>query len=525
MQLLTAAEMRAVDLATIAAGGTGSGEDLMERAGQGVAGALERSWGSPLALRVLVLCGAGNNGGDGFVAARALAERGASARVVVCAARDTVRDDARTMLERLEAGGVRATFVADEAALAACVAERDGWDFVVDALLGTGAKGEPRGLVAAACRQVNALRRRGARVLAVDLPTGVSADDGRAAPDAVHADLTVTFAHPKRGHYLWPGRGLRGELEVVDIGTLPPARAHVMPATLAGARELSALVPVRDARAHKGAAGSALVIGGAPGMTGAVVLAARAAARAGAGYVRAAVPASLQDVVAAQLVGPMVFGFGEDEHRALTTSALPALLAEAERAGAVALGCGLSRHEHAAALARELATRLERPLVLDADALWALSPAADRLVPALRLAPAPRVLTPHLGEMQRLTGQDAGELEARRIDAARGWAQRWGAVVVLKGAPTVVAAPDGRASVNPTGSPALATAGTGDVLAGVLTALLAQGLAAFDAARLAVYVHGRAGEIAGEEIGVPGAVASDVAERLPRAFAELRAAG
>jgi NAD(P)H-hydrate epimerase len=523
MLLLTAAEMRAVDHATIAAGTPG--EVLMERAGQGVAGSLERAWGSSLALRVLVLCGAGNNGGDGFVAARALSERGATVQVVVCAPRESVRGDAATMLERYEAAGARAAFPADEAALAACVAARDAWDFVVDALLGTGANGEPRGLVSAACRHANVLRGRGARVLAVDLPTGVSADDGQAAAGAVHADLTITFAHPKRGHYLWPGRALRGELEVVDIGALPPSRAGVSPAALANARELARLVPVRDARAHKGSVGSVLVIGGAPGMSGAVVLAARAAARAGAGYVRAAVPASLGDTIAAQLVGPMVFGFGEDEHRSLTTSALPALLAEASRAGAVALGCGLSRHEHAAALARELATRLEKPLVLDADALWALSPAADRLVPALRLAPAPRVLTPHLGEMQRLTGQPAAELEARRIDAARGWAQRWGAVVVLKGAPTVVGAPDGRASVNPTGSPALATAGTGDVLAGVLAALLAQGLAPFDAARVAVYVHGRAGELAGQDVGVPGALASDVAERIPRAFAELLAAG
>ena len=523
MQLLTAAEMRAVDEATIAAGTPG--EVLMERAGQGVAGALERAWGSPLAMRVLVLAGGGNNGGDGFVAARALAERGAAVRVVVCAARESIRDDARAMLERLEAAGVRAAFPGSEAALAECVAERDQWDFVVDALLGTGATGEPRGPVAAACRQANVLRGRGTRVLAVDLPTGVSSDDGRAAAIAVHADRTVTFAHPKRGHYLWPGRALRGELEVVDIGAIAPQRAGVSPASLATARELSSLVPVRDARAHKGSVGSALVIGGAPGMTGAVVLAARAAARAGAGYVRVAVPESLQDVVAAQLVGPMVFGFGEDEFRSLTTSALPALLEEAGRASAVALGCGLSRRSHAAALARELATRLAGPLVLDADALWALSPAADKLEPALRMAPAPRVLTPHLGEMQRLTGQDPGELEARRIDAARGWAQRWGAVVVMKGAPTVVAARDGRVSVNPTGTPALATAGTGDVLSGLLTALLAQGLAAYDAARLAVYVHGRAGELAAAEIGVPGVIAGDLPDRLPRALAELRAAG
>ena len=523
MHLLTAAEMRAVDEATIADGTPG--EVLMERAGHGVAGAIERAWGSPLALRVLVLAGAGNNGGDGFVAARALAERGATVRVVVCAPRESVRGDALAMLERYEAGGGQAAFVSDEGALAACIAERDQWDHVIDALLGTGAKGEPRGLVAAACRQANALRARGARIVAVDLPTGVSSDDGGASADAVHADRTVTFAAPKRGHYLWPGRALRGELEVVDIGALSPARAGVSPATLATASELSRLVPVRPPRAHKGSVGSALVIGGAPGMTGAVVLAARAAARSGAGYVRAAVPMSLQDTVAGQLLGPMVFGFGEDVRRSLTSSALAALLEEAERADAVTLGGGLGRGASTSALVRELATRLPRPLVLDADALWALSPAEDRLVPALRLATAPRVLTPHLGEMARLTGQDAGPLEARRIDAARGWAQRWGAVVVMKGAPTVVAAPDGRASVNSTGTPALATAGTGDVLAGVLAALLAQGLPPFDAARLAVFVHGRAGELCGDEIGVPGTIASDLIERLPRAFAGLSAVG
>jgi NAD(P)H-hydrate epimerase len=280
---------------------------------------------------------------------------------------------------------------------------------------------------------------------------------------------------------------------------------------------------VRDPRAHKGVTGRALLVGGAPGMTGALVLAAHAAARAGAGYVRVAAPASLQATLAAHLVEPMVLACGEDQHRSLTTTALPLILEEAERANAVAVGPGLSRNLHAASLARELATHLAKPLVLDADALTALSPAQDILVPALRLAPAPRILTPHLGEMQRLTGKTPQELESRRIDATKGWAQRWGAVVVLKGAPTVVAAPDGRVSVNPTGSPALATAGTGDVLTGTLVALLAQGLQPFDAARLAVFAHGLAGEMAAAELGDIGVTASDIVARLPRALARIRA--
>jgi NAD(P)H-hydrate epimerase len=361
--------------------------------------------------------------------------------------------------------------------------------------------------------------------VAVDLPTGVSSDEGVASPDAIRADVTVTFGHPRRGHWLWPGRGLRGELEVADIGLLAPERASLSPAELATRDVLARLLPRRDPRAHKGSAGRVLLVGGAPGMTGAVVLAARAAARSGAGYVRVAAPASLQDTLAAHLVEPRVIACGEDDRRSLTTTALPVVLAEAEQADAVAVGSGLSRRPLAAALARELATRLPRPLVLDADALTALSPAGDVLVPALKLATAPRVLTPHLGEMRRLTGIDARLLDSDRIDAAREWARRWHSVVVLKGAPTVIAGPDGSTTVNPTGNPGMATAGMGDVLAGVIAALIAQGLAPYDAARLGAYVHGSAGDRVAAERGQHGLVAGDLAEALPQtllALARLR---
>jgi NAD(P)H-hydrate epimerase len=241
--------------------------------------------------------------------------------------------------------------------------------------------------------------------------------------------------------------------------------------------------------------------------------------------VRVAAPASLQDVLASHLVEPMVVACGEDHQRTLASSALAAILAEAERADAVAVGGGLSTRPQAATVARELAARLAKPLVLDADALNALAPAEDQLARALRVAPAARVLTPHLGEMQRLTGLAAAELEARRIDCARGWAQKWGATLLLKGSPTVVAAADGRVSVNPTGSPALATAGTGDVLTGLLVALLAQGLAPYDAARVAAWVHGSAGDLAEAARGALGVIASDVVELLPKAYEALRKEG
>ena len=513
MRLLTAAETRALDRATMA-GGHASGEALMEAAGAAVAAAIERRWGSPLALRVLALCGPGHNGGDGFVAARHLHARGARVRVAVCGPRARVDGEARAHLGALEAAGVRPAFDADAAALAALAG--GDWDVALDALLGTGASGPPRGAVAAGCATLAALRARGTRIVAVDLPTGVDADDGALADGAVRADLTVTFGEPRRGHWLYPGRTARGELEVADIGHLPAARAGVEGVELATAAGLAALLPARDPRAHKGSVGRVLVVGGAPGTSGAPILAARAAARAGAGYVRVAAPASLQDVLAAQLVEPMVVAAPETGARTLSTFARALVTAEAARA-VVLLGPGLSRHPESAALARELFASLASPLVLDADGLAAFAPA-----PALPAAPGPRVLTPHVGEMARLTGLAPEALEARRIDAAREWARRWGCVLVLKGAPTVVADATGRACVNPTGNPGMATAGMGDVLGGAVAALLAAGLDAYDAARVAAYAHGLAGDAAARARGATGLIAGDVIEELPRALQSLR---
>jgi len=521
--LLTAAEMRALDAATIAGGVPG--ETLMERAGLGVAEALERRFGSPLALRVLVLCGPGNNGGDGFVAARHLAARGACVGVGVVAAREAVRGDAAAHLARLEAAGIRPEFVTDDAGLAALVTGADRWDFAVDALLGTGTTGEPRGAIATACEALNLLRNRGTRLVAVDLPTGVSADTGAAAERAVRADLTVTFGDPKRGHYLFPGRSHRGELEVVDIGLVAPDPAKSTGAELADAATLATLGPRRDPRAHKGTAGRALIVGGAQGMVGATVLAARAASRAGAGYVRVAAPASLHDALASQLVEQMPVACGEGVLRSLTVTALPQLLAEASRADAVAVGPGLSRAADAVRLMQLLCPRLDVPVVLDADGLNAFAPPDGDLAAMLRESRAPRILTPHLGEMARLTGELPSALETGRIDAARQWAARWACVLVLKGAPTVIANASGQVCVNPTGNPGMATAGMGDVLTGTIAALLAQKLPPYDAARFAVFAHGLAGDLAAGEVGPVGLTAGDVAERLPRALAMIAAAG
>ncbi len=520
MIVLTAAAMRSVDRATIE-GGHATGPELMERAGRGVVEAIERRLGPVLALRALVLCGGGNNGGDGFVAARHLRARGARVRVAVLAPRERVQGDAAQHLAALQGAGITAEFVADADALARIV-EAGPWDLALDALLGTGSEGEPHGLVAEGCGALRVLGELGARVVAVDLPTGVASDTGACWSGTATAVLTVTFGALKRAHVLWPGRAACGEIEVVDIGLLDPATLGHGAVCTSETAAMGALVPRRDPRAHKGTAGRALIVGGAPGpgMTGAVVLAARAATRAGAGYVRVMTPAGVADRVSAHLVEEMVLSAPETAEHALARGAFDAVVAEAEPADAVALGPGLSRSADAAGLAHVMVARLAKPLVLDADGLHAFAGDAA----ALWNSRFPRVLTPHLGELSRLTGERTASLEARRIDAAIEWAARWNAVLVMKGAPTVTAAPDGRAEVNTTGNPGMAAAGMGDVLTGAITALLAQGLAPFDAARLAVHAHGLAGDIAAKELGPIGIGAADVAERLPRALARLGAA-
>jgi len=418
----------------------------------------------------------------------------------------------------MQAAGLAAVALEREEDLARLVATRDQWDFALDAVLGTGARGEPAGLVAAAVQALRELDERGTHVVAVDLPTGVNADTGAIARRAVRADLTVTFGHAKRGHFLFPARSHRGDLEVVDIGLVSPAELHLEGVELAQPDVLAAFGPRRDPRAHKGSAGRVLVVGGAQGMVGATVLAARAASRAGAGYVRVAAPASLHDALASQLVEQMPVACGEGVFRSLTVTALPQVLAEAARADAVAIGPGLSRHADAVKLVHALLPRLDMPVVLDADGLNAFSPPDGDLTEALRAAPGPRIITPHLGEMARLTGEMPSLLETRRIDAARQWAKRWKCVLVLKGAPTVVADAEGNVCVNPTGNPGMATAGMGDVLTGAIAALLAQKLPPYDAARFAVFAHGLAGDLAAREVGPVGLTAGDVVERLPRAL-------
>jgi ADP-dependent NAD(P)H-hydrate dehydratase / NAD(P)H-hydrate epimerase len=501
--------MRAIDRAAIDGLGIPSAA-LMERAGAAVAAEAAALVGP--GGRVRVLCGGGNNGGDGYVAARLLARAGRRVDVLALVPEGRLSPDAAVTRRDAAAAGVAIADVGGVGPLGV-----GAGDVLVDALLGTGLARAPEGAFAEAIAAVASGRAAGARVLAVDVPSGLSADSGRPLGPCVQADRTVTFAFPKRGLVVYPGASLAGEVVVADIG-LPAEAAARLPveAELLHAEDVRALLSPRTPDAHKGDAGRLLVVAGSPGKTGAANLALWGALRGGVGLVTLAARGG---VVAAATAGrPEAMSVVLPGEGPLGADDLEPLLRAAEGVDALAIGPGIPRGPATGALLRALLARCGLPAVLDADALNALAGSPEG--PA-RLG-AQVVLTPHPGEMARLTGKAVGEVQADRLGLATERARAWGATVVLKGARTVVADPDGPPAVIPTGNPGMATGGTGDVLAGLTGALLAGGLGARDAGRVAAWVHGRAGDLAAQRRGERGMLAGDLADGIGEVWAEWR---
>jgi NAD(P)H-hydrate epimerase len=501
--------MRAVDRWAIEERGT-DGVELMERAGAGTAAWLERlEPDGP----VTVVCGKGNNGGDGLVVARLLRLAGRPVTVVCLASPDDFKGDARVNLLRLPGPGPvdldgRPWAEPDGAVQADPLSSPAA---VVDAILGTGFAGEPRG---EAARAIDLINDCGASVVSVDVPSGVDASSGEISGAAVFAAATVTFHAPKPGLWIHPGKAHAGNVHVLDIG-IPRGAPRDAAAGLIS-DQAGSLIPRRGAASTKFSSGHVLVAGGSRGLTGAPALAGRAAMRAGAGYVTVCVPNAVQAVV--QSAGTpelMVTGLAESGG-SLAPDALEDILAACERSGALALGPGFGRTDEAGELARALALQAQLPLLLDADGLGAH---AGRLA-ELSQRSAPTVLTPHAGELGRLLGVGSEEIDRRRLHHARAAAAEAGAIVVLKGDDTIVAHPSGLAAISRGGSPGLATAGTGDVLSGVIAALLSQGVEPLAAASAGVWLHSRAGRLAAQRVGAAeGVIASDVIESLPAARA------
>ncbi len=489
--------MRAADSWAISERGVPSLE-LMETAGDALAEAARDASREGL---IRVVCGKGNNAGDGLVAARHLSGTGYEVEVLLLWPAGELSPDAGTNLERFD-GGVREVAAADlPGALA-------GSGAVIDAIFGTGFEGSPRAPADAAIEAINA---SGVPVVAADIASGVSASTGEAEGASVDADITVSFHAAKLGHWIAPGKARTGELRVAAIGI--PDGAPSQPAGGVIRDEVLALAPRRETNSTKFDSGEVLVIGGARGLTGAVCMASSAAIRVGAGYATVAVPADLEHIFEIKLTEVMSRGI-EGAPGRLGSGSADAILSAAERSAAVVLGPGLGRDDGSLELARQVARGVRAALLIDADGLNAH---AGRLE-LIAEREAPTVLTPHAGELGRLLERESSEITRHRLASVREAAERSGAIVVLKGDDTLVAHGD-RLAISAGGSPGLATAGTGDVLSGTIGALLARGVDPFTAVCAGVHAHQRAGRIAAERVGAAeSVVATDVIAALPSAL-------
>ncbi len=517
MQLLATADlMRGFDRTAVTSLGI-PGLLLMENAGRAFVDELERAAGALKAKRIVVVCGKGNNGGDGFVIARHIANRGGEVLVALLAGRRSVRGDAKTNLDavvrisRIRSSGLR-------------IAEFTGSgvpglpgrpDIVVDAIFGTGFSGNLAGRELAAVSWIN---NSAAFVASVDIPSGVDASTGTVGNAAVKANLTVAMGLAKIGHYVGQGCDRSGNVRIADI-SIPPAvlRAGREPVFRVMGDDVASLLPSRPRDAHKYSAGKVLVIAGSRLFTGAPLMTALAALRSGAGAVVLAFPASIQQVLARRLMEIIMVPVTETAAGSIGLGALPELRDRGAWADAIALGPGLSRDEETMAFVRELLRTVDKPCVVDADALFALKGYTS----ILRKRTAPVILTPHTGEFASLAGGDAADADMFRVTAARDAARRFASVVVLKGAPTVTAGPGGAAYVNSTGNPGMATIGSGDVLTGLVAGIMAQGTPLERAAYAGVFVHGLAGDLAADRLGMRSLFATDIADSIPAALSQL----
>jgi NAD(P)H-hydrate epimerase len=388
-----------------------------------------------------------------------------------------------------------------------------GADVVIDAILGTGASGK---LDSHLAKIVGIMNDVEAFKVAVDAPTGVEVDTGNLMGEAFRADLTVTFGLPKRGHFLFPGCGYAGTLSVVDIGIPRKAIEEAgLDVVLIEDDDARSFLPQRPPDAHKGTCGTVLIIAGSEGFTGAAALAGESALISGAGLVHLGIPRSLNDILEVKLTEVITKPLPETGERTLSTGAIGKIIELARGARCVAIGPGLSLHAETKSLVRELLTRITLPVVLDADGINALAGNPEILAQRKR----PTLITPHPGELARLTGDSPGDINRDRIEYARKYAKEWNVVLLLKGAPTVVSRPDGFTCINCTGNAGMASGGTGDVLTGMAASLITQGADAFEAAVSAAYFHGLAGDLAASHLGEMGLTASDILDYLPLVMA------
>ncbi len=489
---------------------------LMENAGLQAVLEMERSFPGLRAGRVAIVCGRGNNGGDGFVVARHLFNRGVAVEIFLLAKRSDVKGDARTNLEIVRRLGIPLREITTSQDLKATREAIERTDLVVDAMLGTGTTGPAKGLFAEA---IELLNRGGRPIVALDIPSGLSSDEGGIPGPSIDATLTITFGLPKRGLILYPAASRAGRVVTVDIGLPSQLLADpVLDVSLLERTDVAAALPPRDPNAHKGTYGHALVLAGSPGKTGAAAMSALSALRVGAGLVTLALPESLNDAMEVKLTEVMTEPLPETRERTVALAAFEKLATLLEGKRVLAVGPGLSTHPETSELVRELVRTASVPMVVDADGINALGPKLETLAAAT----VPLILTPHPGELARLLSISVEEVVQNRIPIAQKVATSFRVHLVLKGGRTLVVDPEGRVAINMTGNPGMATGGTGDVLTGLIAGLLAQGIDAGLAARAGVYLHGLAGDLAAEAVGQEAMLASDLMAQIPEAIRRLK---
>jgi len=516
MKVVTAEEMRVIDRRTIE-GYSIPGSVLMERAGLAVAARIKEAF-SP--RKVIIIAGSGNNGGDGLVVARNLYNEGWDVKVFLTAKPEDLKGDALLQYRIAVKFGLKIypinEFLTNYSSLITrhCI--------LVDALLGTGISKKVTGLLS---EVISYLNRSNVPIISVDIPSGISSDNGQIMGEAVRADYTVTFGLPKRGHLLYPGAQHSGKLFIEDIGfpkeLLNSEKLHI---ELLTKDKVSPLIPQRPRYSHKGNYGHVLIIAGSKGKTGAAIMAAKACLRSGAGLVTLGIPKSLADVFQSRVTEEMILALPDKGDGTLSQRASRVILNFLnERATTLAIGPGIGISSDTKKLMEILIKTSTTPMLIDADGINSLK--GERAI--FSKLKAPIILTPHPGEMARLLGKQKGvsvktqDIERNRINVPFSFAKETGTYLVLKGVPTIIAGPDGMAYINSTGNPGMASAGTGDVLTGMISAFLSQGLSPIHASILGVYMHGFAGDSAAAEKGEHPLIATDIIEKIPFAFHSL----
>ena len=519
MKLVTSTEMINIDSTAISKYAI-PGIVLMENAGLAVVKKIAQIFGHDLGRkRIMIFCGKGNNGGDGMVIARHLINKGVEVKVYLLCSPAEIKGDAAANLTILQSMGAKIYPIINDKDLHRVEISMMYADLIVDAIFGTGLKGEPRGIAAKLIKLINESRRL---TLSADVPSGLEADTGKVHGECINANHTITFGLAKIGIFIEPGCRYSGEIEVADI-SLPRQllNSHTLNRELITKEWVKSKLSKRDHNTHKGTYGHVLVLGGSPGMTGAVYLAATGALRAGAGLVTAAVPRSLNPILEQKLTEVMTRPLPESEKGLLGRDSLEPILDVAEKADTIVIGPGMGVSAEGETLIKELLPQLKIPVILDADGLNLFNKIIRDKKEFFKQVQTGMIFTPHPGEMARLCKLDSQEVQKDRLSIAEGYAKEWGVTLVLKGSKTIIASPRGRTYLNINGNPGMATGGSGDVLAGIIGALLAQKLDIEAAASVGVYLHGYAGDRAAEQLGEYSLTAMDIIDYLPCVLREL----